>query len=369
MAASSLRSPLQSVSPTPAENPGPRAAGREDGVPLDDRLGNSPGEVPPEMPESDRRGEQADGNVGVLASLIETTKPRITRLVTMTSGIGFALSIIGRGVPLRDAIFSGVACAIGTALAAAGANAINQFMERDLDAKMPRTVHRPLPEHRVRPAIVLWWGVVLAAAGVGALASFSGLVPAAICLACVFIYTLIYTPMKTRTTLATYVGTLPGALPPLIGWSAAAEMANASGADFASALEPGGLSLFLLMTVWQIPHFFAIAWLYRTDYALGGFKMLAVEDEDGHKTSRAVAVWTALLIPATLAPYWMMGDRLSVVSPIVAGVTGVIFGVLAIRLARSKLRKDARTLFIASVVHLPVLLATFTIDALVKFVI
>lgn len=310
-------------------------------------------------------GRKAQGDAASrprgLAALLETTKPRITRLVTITSMVGFVAAAVQRSWDLRDLIITALACAVGTACSAAGANAVNQYIERDRDALMPRTRTRPLPESRSSPSHVLAFGLGLAAAGVAILWSLCGMMPALVSLACFLIYVAIYTPLKPRTTLNTYVGTLPGALPPLIGWTAAS-----SAVGFASLAEWGGLSLFMLMTVWQIPHFFAIAWLYRTDYALGGYRMVAVEDESGIRTARTVALWTFLLVPTTLAPYWLLD---AVVGPVyfgVAAISGLAFAWLAAKFIRSRERTDARRLFIASVIHLPLILVTLVGEALAR---
>lgn len=295
---------------------------------------------------------------------METTKPRITRLVTITSLVGFAAAACTQSWSWGQLLITLFGCAAGTACSAAGANAVNQFIERDLDVLMPRTRSRPLPEGRSEPRVVLAWGMALGVAGVAILLTMCGWVPALVSAVCYLVYVAVYTPLKTRTTLATYVGAIPGALPPLIGWSAA----RAAGGEtsLVSLLEPGGLSLFALMCVWQLPHFFAIAWLYREDYALGGFKMVAVDDPDGTRTARTVGLWTFLLVPATLAPYWLLGG---VVGPVyfgVAAVTGLVFAWLAARLMKTRTRADARRLFIASVIHLPLILMTLVGEGLFR---
>jgi protoheme IX farnesyltransferase len=297
---------------------------------------------------------------GTFASLVETTKPGITKLVTTTSMVGFIMAAVGRSWRWQELVVTGLACLVGTAMSAAGANAVNQWMERDRDAVMPRTQRRPLPQGRVTPGAVLGMGVGLCVAGVAVL-MIAGPLPALISLACVVSYVAIYTPMKTRTTLATFVGAIPGALPPLIGWTAASQLPG-----FHSLWEPGGLALFALMFAWQIPHFMAIAWMYRDDYAKGGYMVLPVVDPSGRWTSLTIALWTVALIPATLMPAKVMPDRLGMFYLIVAGLAGAAFAVLAIRLILSRTRKDAKTLFFGSIIHLPLLLLAMVAEALVR---
>jgi protoheme IX farnesyltransferase len=297
---------------------------------------------------------------GTIASLIETTKPGITKLVTTTSMVGFVMSAVARSWRWPELVATGLVCLIGTAMSAAGANAVNQWMERDRDAVMPRTQRRPLPQHRVTPGAVLGTGVALCVVGVATLL-LAGPLPALISLACIVSYVAFYTPMKTRTTVATFIGAIPGALPPLIGWTAASQLPG-----FESLRQPGGLSLFALMFAWQIPHFMAIAWMYRDDYAKGGYMVLPVVDPSGRWTSLTIALWTAALIPATLLPARIMPERLGTFYLIVAGVTGAGFALLAARLVVSRGRSQAKALFFGSITHLPVLLLAMVAEALVR---
>lgn len=299
----------------------------------------------------------------VIASLIETTKPRITRLVTITSLVGFVLAAVGRSWTASEFAISLVACLLGTALSSAGANSLNQWWESELDAKMPRTARRPLPEHRVAPGLVLGVGIALSVVGVAVLGLISGLAPAAVSLTCILTYVLIYTPMKTVTPWATFVGAVPGALPPLIGWTAASGATGFDGLGLA-----GGWSLFALMFVWQIPHFLAIAWMYRDDYAKGGFRVLPVIEADGRRTARTILAWSVLLIPATLAPWYFLPESLGPVYGFIASATGLGVLWLATKVVRSKARGDARTLFVASIIHLPLLLVAMVAEALIRVI-
>jgi protoheme IX farnesyltransferase len=288
---------------------------------------------------------------GTARSLFETTKPGITYLVTITSFVGFVMSAASHPWSGTMLVWSALACIIGTALSAAGANAINQYMERDRDARMPRTVRRPLPEQRVTPGQVLAMGVVLGVVGCAILWWFNGAIPSLVSLACIISYIVFYTPMKTRTALATFVGAIPGALPPLIGWSA-----GSTTMGYGSLLEWGGLSLFTLMFVWQIPHFLAIAWMYKDDYAKGGYMVLPVVDPTGTWTAATIALWTVTLVPATLMPAIMMPDRLGMTYLLTAGLCGAAFLWLAGRLVIGRSRADARVVFFASIIHLPLIL-------------
>jgi protoheme IX farnesyltransferase len=296
----------------------------------------------------------------------ELTKPRITRMVTITSGVGFTLGAVTQTWEAKDLALRCGACLLGTALSASGANALNQWWERDRDAIMPRTCARPLPTERVTPGQALGWGLALSGLGVGLL-WLVGLAPALVSLATILIYVLLYTPLKPVTTVNTLVGAVPGALPPLIGWTAAASgnALNAGRWGLDPALEMGGWSLFALMFVWQIPHFLAIAWMYRDDYAKGGYRMLPISDPDGRRTASTILLWSVLLVPATLAPALVLHDRRGWATVGVALVTGIVYVGLAVRLWRTRTLKDARRVFFASIMHLPLLLMVMVGDSLV----
>lgn len=295
-----------------------------------------------------------------LRAFNETTKPGITRLVTITSLVGFTMAALPLAWDRWALAGSLAACAVGTYLSAAGANAVNQYMERSRDALMLRTQRRPLPEGRIAPRAVLWWGLVVGALGVLLLALITGPVPAAVSLVCFVTYVLAYTPLKPRTSLNTYVGGIPGALPPLIGWTAA------RGGEASALLDGGGLTLFAIMFAWQIPHFMAIAWMYRDDYARGGYKMLSVEDTDGRRTTATIAAWTAMLIPLSLLPFWTMRPLLGIPYLAVAMVAGAGFVVLAARVIRTREVGAARAMFFGSIIHLPILLLAMIGEAVVR---
>ena len=302
--------------------------------------------------------------VGLRKSIVELTKPRITRMVTITSGVGFILGAVTQHWETWDLTLRAIACLAGTALSASGANALNQWWERDRDAIMPRTRARPIPTDRVTPKQALAWGVIFSIAGV-ALLALIGLAPALVSLATILIYVLLYTPLKPITTTNTLVGAIPGAFPPLIGWTAAASGNALLGgwAGMQSLLDPGGWSLFELMFVWQIPHFLAIAWMYRDDYAKGGYRMLPISDPDGGITATTIFTWSIVLVPATMAPAILLRDRVGFASLLAAALLGIAYVALCYRLWRTREVKHARAVFFASIMHLPLLLLIFVLDA------
>ncbi|HYE02811.1 MAG TPA: heme o synthase [Phycisphaerales bacterium] len=309
--------------------------------------------------------DQADPR-SYLSSLVELTKPRITRLVVITAAVGFALGALGRaesGLALWLVLAATLA---GTALSAAGASAMNQWWERRRDALMPRTIHRPIPSGRVGAGAALLTGTALCLAGPAVLL-LVGPLPALISAFTILSYLLVYTPLKPVTPLATIIGAFPGALPPLIGWTAATALLPAGPPE--PWLAPGGLggwSLVLLMFVWQIPHFMAIAWMYRDDYAAGGFRMLPLADADGSATSSVILMWSIALVPATVAPAFLMPYRLSPVYVTLALATGGAFCLAAAHFARTRTRHSARRLFLTSIIHLPLIMIGMVIDALVQ---
>ena len=280
------------------------------------------------------------------ADYVELTKPRLNLLVVVTSAVGFYLGARGLSDPLGMAVAS-----IGTALVAGGAAVLNQVSERDTDALMERTRSRPLPAGRVTPAEARTFGALLAAIGLALLAFGSNALAALLALATLCIYLLIYTPLKRRSPAATLVGAIPGALPPLIGWTA--------GRGDASV---GGWTLFAIVFLWQVPHFMAIAWMYREDYRRAKFPMLPVLEPDGRRTGRQAALYAAWLIPASLLPTvagvagWMYAGSALVLG---AGLLG-----LSVRFAMTRTDSSARALFLGSIVYLPLIWTAMLIDHL-----
>ena len=275
---------------------------------------------------------------------VELTKPRLNLLVVVTSAGGFYLASSG-----TRPLLTMIAASIGTALVACGAAVLNQVLERDTDALMERTRMRPLPSARVAPDDARIFGIVLAGAGLALLYSAANLLAVLLALATILIYLLIYTPMKRRSPLATFVGAVPGALPALIGWTAAAGTPSA-----------GGWALFAIVFLWQIPHFMAIAWMFRDDYRRAGFPMLSVLDPTGSRAGREAIVWTAALLPVSVSPT-LVGIS-GTAYAWVAGVLGIALLALAIRFASTRADASARALFFGSITYLPLLWVAMMLD-------
>jgi heme o synthase len=279
---------------------------------------------------------------------IELTKPRILFMVLITTAIGYFLAL--KTSP--HAYFNMLTFFItltGTALSCAGASCLNQYLERDVDRYMKRTMNRPLPTGQIQPNNALLFGVILVLIGTLSLAGLVNLLTGFLALLTNFLYVLVYTPLKRTTWLNTFIGAIPGALPPLGGWTAATNSASF-----------GGLILFLILFLWQHPHFYAIAWMYKEDYKRAGFKMLPVVEPDGKSTFRQVIVYSVLLIFVSIIPYTIgMSGVLYLIGSLALGVFMLSSGV---KLAKSESVKDARNLLKASVVYLPLLLMLIVFD-------
>ncbi len=285
----------------------------------------------------------------LLADLAELTKPRVAVLVLFTVAAGAVLAAPGA---VDWAILSHVVW--GTALVAAGACALNQYLERDSDALMARTENRPLPAGRLHPLAVLVFGSALGVVGLASLAvTVRQPVAVAVALVTLLSYVLVYTPLKRLTWLNTLVGAVPGALPPLIGWTAVR-----------GTFDLEGLVLFLILFLWQLPHFYAIAWIYRKEYARAGLVMLPVVDRDGRRTARHMVGTCLLLVAASLLPIAVAG-----LGPLYgAGAAALGLGFLATTLgfARSPSAGRARLVLRASLIYLPVLLALLVLDGALR---
>jgi len=278
-----------------------------------------------------------------LADFFELTKPRITFLVLVTTAVGYAVGL-SSGFDL--AAFA--ALLAGTALVSGGASALNQYWEREADARMRRTSARPIPSGRVAPGDALAFGLVISAAGFALLATVNGLTYflGVIALAT---YVLAYTPLKRVTSLCTVVGAIPGAIPPMMGWAAAR-----------GGLDAGAWGLFSLLFLWQLPHFLAIGWMFREDYERAGFPMLTVLDRDGGSTARQAVLSCAALLPVTvLAGALVSAGMLYLIGVLALG--GLFLGG-ALRFALRKSRESARGLFLISILYLPALLALMVFD-------
>lgn len=279
-----------------------------------------------------------------VAVFADLCKARLTILVLLTTLIGFYVGSPGQVDYLR--MFHTV---LGTALVASGAAALNQLWERKYDALMRRTQNRPLPSGRLEPAAVLRVGAGCALAGLAYLAAAVNPLTSLLGAVSLVTYLFIYTPLKRVTWLNTAVGAIPGALPPLMGWAASR-----------GELSREGLALFAIQAFWQIPHFMAIAWLYRDEYARAGFKMLPVIDPEGKRTGRQAVGHTLALLAASLAPFLF-----HTAGPIyLAGalLLGAAFFVAAVRFARDLTPSRARQLFYLSIAYLPLLLGLMVLD-------
>ncbi len=279
-----------------------------------------------------------------LADYYELTKPRMNFLVVVTTVVGFYMG--GRGLGQWTTLLHTI---LGTALTAAAAGILNQYIERQYDRLMDRTADRPLPAARIAPVEALFFGVILGVVGLCELLFFVNALTAALAAFTLASYVFIYTPLKRRTTLCTLVGAVPGAIPAAMGWTAAT-----------GELSLPALILFGILFCWQMPHFLAIAILYREDYARGGFKMLPVVDRDLVSTGFQIVLWSVAVIAVTLAPYVAgMTGRAYFLAAFLMGLTFTGFGLLC---AFKRGRVQARQLFLASIVYLPFLLAAMMID-------
>jgi protoheme IX farnesyltransferase len=308
--------------------------------------------------------------LGVVSVMMELAKPRITRLVVLTAVVGFLLALKGLGAQtwtLGSLAIVVVGCALGTALSAGGANTLNMWWEAERDARMHRTLRRPLPTGRVSSRAALGSGIGLAAAGVGVLWATCGPIAAGLSLLTVLIYVLAYTPLKPVTILNTLVGAVPGAMPPLIGWAAASTLATQPSA-YSGLEHPGAWSLFALMFVWQVPHVCALAWMHRDDYERGGYRMLPIIDATGRLTAWTVLISGVALLGAMLLPAWAMPERLGFAYSTIAALSGLAFLALCARLVARPERGRARTVFFGSIIHLPLLLAAIVVEVGVRLI-
>jgi protoheme IX farnesyltransferase len=281
---------------------------------------------------------------GAAALFADLFKARLTFLVVLTTVVGYYL---GSSAPARWDVL--IATLLGTALVASGAAALNQYLEREHDARMERTAGRPLPAGELQPSTVLLLGASISVVGLVLLSAFVNPLTALLGAVTLFTYLFVYTPLKRVTTLNTAIGAIPGALPPLMGWAAATNDVSA-----------GGWALFAILLFWQLPHFLAIAWLYRDDYQKAGYVMLPVVDGTGRKTGAQAVSHTLGLLAVSLSPV-----ALKLVGPLyLAGalLAGIAMLWMAMRFARQLSSSSARGLFFASILYLPVLLVLMVVD-------
>ena len=272
------------------------------------------------------------------------TKPEVNVLVLASTLAGFYLGWRGplSGLRLAHTL-------LGTLLVASGTATLNQFIEREYDARMRRTANRPLPAGRLAPSWALGFGVLLSAAGALDLALAVNALSSLLAVLTLGSYLAFYTPLKRRTPLCTLVGAFPGAMPPLIGWAAAR-----------GSLSREAWVLYAVLFLWQFPHFLGIAWMYREDYARAGYVMLPPKDVEGRFTGREIFAFTLLLLPVSLMPV-LLGQA-GVVYLVGATLVGLAFLLCGARLAHSRSNALARCLVLASVIYLPLLFALMMVD-------
>jgi protoheme IX farnesyltransferase len=275
---------------------------------------------------------------------LELTKPRITLLILICTAVGYWF---GCGHQFR--LVALVHVLLGTALLASGTAALNQWYEADSDAKMRRTRNRPIPACRISRSHGFVFGVLLSAVGFADLWYGTNALAAALGLFTLLSYLLVYTPLKQRSPMCTTVGAIPGAMPPLIGYAAAG-----------GGIDAAALALFLILFVWQFPHFDSIAWMYREDYQRGGIRMLPVVEPDGESTARRVVLCSLAMIPVSLLPALLgIVGAIYTAAAIAAGAVLLYFGA---RLGRERTLARAHGLLLATVLYLPALLGVMVFD-------
>jgi protoheme IX farnesyltransferase len=278
------------------------------------------------------------------ADFVTLTKPRLNFLVLLTTAAAYSL-----GAQPDATLLAFAHTLLGTFLVAGGASALNQAWERDTDRLMSRTRMRPIADSRLQPSAGIVFGLALCAAGAAELAYFLNWLTSGVALFTAASYVLFYTPLKTRTSLSTIVGALPGALPAVIGWAAAT-----------NTISIEGWVLFGIVFMWQMPHFLAIAWMYRDEYARAGMPLLPVIQPDGRSTGRQAVIYTAALIPLSMLP-----TGVGLASPwyMVGALTlGAILMVMSLEFSSKRTTDTARRLFFGSILYLPILWALLVFD-------
>ncbi len=275
---------------------------------------------------------------------LQLTKPRITVLVVITTLVGFYV-----GTPSALPLVLLAHTLLGTALVAGGASAFNMYLERNLDGLMRRTARRPLPSGRMGSREALAFAAVISAAGMIYLFLLVNFLTSLLSVLTFMSYLALYTPLKRRTWLCTLIGAVPGALPTAMGWAAVN-----------GTLPPRAWILFAIVFVWQLPHFYAIGWMYREDYARAGFPLLPVVDETGTRTSRQAGLFILLLIGITVLPSWTgLAGKVYLTGACALGLWFLAYGLLFVR---QRDRNSARRLFLVSVCYLPMLFGLMMID-------
>jgi protoheme IX farnesyltransferase len=279
-----------------------------------------------------------------IAAYVELTKPRIAVILVLTSAAGFYLGSAGT---LDLVLFANSVFAI--LLLAFGVATLNQYWERDLDQLMERTASRPLPTGRVTPTEALVFGILQCVIAEIYLFLAVNTLTAVLGLLVIVGYVLCYTPLKTRTSASTAIGAIPGALPPLMGWTAAA-----------NEISMGAWALFATQFLWQFPHFLGIAWMYRDQYAKAGIKMLPAIEPSGRITARQIVLFALMLLPVSLAPYFFALE--GIVFLVGAAILGLWFLYASIGAARAKTDKKAKALVVVSIIYLPLLFLLMVAD-------
>ena len=283
----------------------------------------------------------------MIKDYIALTKPRITWLILMSTGVGY---FFGAQKTLSGWHFLTLLnTVIGTGLIASGTAALNQWMEREADAKMRRTQARPLPSGRLDAGNALLFAIAISAAGFAELWFGANPLSAVIGLVTLLCYLFVYTPLKQRSPHSTTVGSIPGAMPPLIGFAAAS-----------GTLTWEAWALFAILLLWQFPHFYAIAWMYKDDYARAGIRMLPVVEPDGRSTARRILLYSLALIPISLIPKFLaMAGNLYLYGALALGLALLYYG---LRVRADRTRQQARRVLLASVVYLPLLFSLMLFD-------
>lgn len=281
-----------------------------------------------------------------IGAFVELTKPRIAFMLVLTSAAGFYLGTAG---PFDFPLFFNAMIGIG--ILAFGVATLNQYLERDTDALMDRTKDRPIPSQRLTPLEGLVFGVTQCLVAEIYLYFLVNPLTAALGLSVIVGYVFLYTPLKTKTSASTAIGAIPGAMPPLMGWTASA-----------GEMTVGAWALFLLLFLWQFPHFLAIAWMYREQYAKAGILMLPVVEPSGRITARQIVLFSIMLVPVSLAPFFLGFAGMAYL--IGAILLGLWFLYQSIRTARAKTTTEARRLLMVSVMYLPLIFGLLVIDHL-----
>ncbi len=279
-----------------------------------------------------------------VAAFVELTKPRIAFMLLLTSAAGFYLG--NRGA-FDLMLFTNAM--IGIVLLAFGVATLNQWLERSTDVLMDRTAKRPLPTGKVTPTEALAFGLILCVSAEIYLYFLVNPLTAVLGLSVIVGYVLLYTPLKTRTSASTAIGAIPGAMPPLMGWTSSA-----------NEISLGAWALFAFLFLWQFPHFLAIAWMYKDQYAKAGILMLPVVEPSGRITARQIVLFTIMMVPVSLAPFFL--GFAGWIFLLAAALLGIWFLVESVRTARAKTPEMARRLLLVSVLYLPIIFAILVLD-------